>query len=338
MGLENGQYGVRAVYRLMLVIALLVAANVQAQQTLPQYRPPEIRENSETQAATRAIGSRITLLAPDHRGQVTDPALPLWWHATGRIEVLDVQLWQGKTLLWQQRLERVAPGLHRIALPRAAAQLKVGDDYVWRLRLAGEQGGAVAEVNSALRYIGPTGATDLAGLASQGIWYDAIDLVSKKIERNPKHVQLRRQRASLLRQVGLGSLAQEDELYMPLELRASLPARRFTSGESLWVTMSCAKPCYMRIIQVDAQGKRQQLVPNSLQQGSLLPPGELVRFPAPNSAVRLTVSPPFGREVLEVTAADKPFPYASQEAHSERGSNKLSTQYEQLRLEYETTP
>ncbi|WP_081412963.1 DUF4384 domain-containing protein [Chitinilyticum aquatile] len=337
MDLAIRQRCTSAVYRLMLAFALLTTGHAHAQQPLPSYHPPELTEDVETQALTRAIGAKLTLLAPDHRGLAADPSLPLWLHTTDRIQGLNVQLWQGRTLVWQQAQQGIGPGLHRIALPNEAVPVKTGASYLWRLQLAGEEGGAATEASAAVRYIGPTTATDVLSLATKGIWYDAIDRLSNNIEHSPKQVQLRSQRASLLRQVGLGGLAQEDERYIPLQLRASLPATRFGSGDELWVTLSCAKPCYARIVQIDSQGKRQQIFPNEIQQGSLLPPGELIRLPAANSAIRLTVSPPFGKEALEVSAADKPFPVTEKSPTPAR-FGLPSTQLEQLRLDYVTVP
>jgi len=43
----------------------------------------------------------------------------------------------------------------------------------------------------------------LAILASQGIWYDTVDLLSKMISKNPENEKLKEQRAALLKQVGL---------------------------------------------------------------------------------------------------------------------------------------
>jgi Flp pilus assembly protein TadD len=43
--------------------------------------------------------------------------------------------------------------------------------------------------------------------AEEGVWYDAIDALSRAIEKSPNDAALREQRAALLEQVGLQAAA-----------------------------------------------------------------------------------------------------------------------------------
>jgi hypothetical protein len=59
----------------------------------------------------------------------------------------------------------------------------------------------------------PAGAADAgaaASYAASGVWYDAVDALSQAIQRNPADRRLRRQRSSLLEQVGLKDAAEFD--------------------------------------------------------------------------------------------------------------------------------
>jgi hypothetical protein len=46
--------------------------------------------------------------------------------------------------------------------------------------------------------------------AEAGLWYDALSLLSERIEAAPTDADLRRQRAALLEQVGLRQAAEFD--------------------------------------------------------------------------------------------------------------------------------
>ena len=72
-------------------------------------------------------------------------------------------------------------------------------------------GGAIRRV-AAPQLEGVAEAERAHAYAGAGLWYDAFDQLSRWIAREPEAASLRRNRAALLEQVGLGELAQLDRV------------------------------------------------------------------------------------------------------------------------------
>ena len=111
----------------------------------------------------------------------------------------------------------LAAGFHALRLADHGVKLATGRNYEWIVSLpesdAGGSGGILRRVSNpaltaSLSQADPAGRLRL--LAEQGIWYDAFDLLSRSIARRPSDAELRRGRAELLDQVGLGEAAAWD--------------------------------------------------------------------------------------------------------------------------------
>lgn len=332
---------------LALLLALLLALHAAAHDALPHYQAPQDDSaDSARGVPVRAIGAQLTLLVPDHTGLTRLPRPTLWWFASAPIDAAEFSLWQGDTPILKQALHQLRAGLHGITLPDT--RLQPGTVYTWRVRVLGEQGGVTTEASGRIARQDIRTGDDVSALAAAGLWYDAIDRVSRQIERQPRNAQLRRQRAALLRQIGLHGVASADEAYLPLGLQARLPAAVFRAGEPLWLTLSCDKPCYLRITHLGADGQRLQLWPNALLQASLLPAGQTMRFPPPGAALSLLASPPFGKESFDIEAASSPFPLPQSQpltngffpaavAQPGEAAAQPASAYQLLRLRYQTT-
>ncbi|WP_375591873.1 DUF928 domain-containing protein [Chitiniphilus eburneus] len=295
--------------RILGAVALLLAVHAAAQNPLPEYRAPQDDGVvSERGVPSRAIGAQLTLLVPDHTGLTRLAQPTLWWFASGPIEEAELSLWQGDIPVLTKPLRRLRAGLHSITVQKGEAHLQPGTVYEWRMRVQGEHGGVATVASGRIARQETRVNDDVSALARAGLWYDAIDAISRQIDRQPRSQQLRRQRVALLRQIGLHSVAGEDEAYLPLGLQASLPATLFHAGDPVWLTLACDKPCYLRITHLGADNQRVQVWPNAILQANLLPAGQPMRFPLPGSAMVLRASSPFGRESFDIEAASAQFP------------------------------
>jgi Domain of Unknown Function (DUF928) len=117
----------------------------------------------------------------------------------------------------------LSKGIHALRLADHGVTLKPGVQYQWFVAVVSNPnqrsddvlaGGSIERVadSAALQArLGKTPQAQWAAVyAESGIWYDAIDTLSKRISADPKNRQLRAQRAALLDQVGLEDAAAYD--------------------------------------------------------------------------------------------------------------------------------
>jgi hypothetical protein len=115
------------------------------------------------------------------------------------------------------------PGVQQIRLAEYGVRLKPGIEYRWFVAVVPDPDNRSKDVlaGGLIHRIEPS--TDLAAQVAQirpdyevhayaeaGIWYDALAAISHMIEAAPNDPILRRQRASLLEQVGLSDIADYD--------------------------------------------------------------------------------------------------------------------------------
>jgi outer membrane biosynthesis protein TonB len=111
----------------------------------------------------------------------------------------------------------VRAGFHALRLRDHGARLTPGRNYEWLVATPDDaegSGGIVQRVAPDAQLAAELGAADPAArlrlLAESGIWLDALDLVSRSIAQRPTDAELRRARAGLLEQAGLGAAAAAD--------------------------------------------------------------------------------------------------------------------------------
>ena len=115
------------------------------------------------------------------------------------------------------------PGVQAISLEDRGVTLKPGVEYQWFVAVVGNSeqrsndviaGGTikrVAESDAVRAKLKETPVEKRAALyAGEGLWYDAIDELSREISAQPQNRALRESRASLLDQVGLTEVAASD--------------------------------------------------------------------------------------------------------------------------------
>ena len=180
-------------------------------------------------AATKSV--QLSVLAPSDTGLTTRDKPTIYWYVSETLQK-PVEL----TLINNESLEAaskpafevtlqppLARGVHAISLEQYGVVLKPGVEYQWFVALVGDAahrsndviaGGTikrVAETDSVRSRAKEASAASRPALyASAGIWYDAVDELSKQISAQPENRELRAQRAALLEQVGLTEAAAFD--------------------------------------------------------------------------------------------------------------------------------
>jgi hypothetical protein len=198
------------------------------------YKPP-MRGAPATRVGggTRSAGFtlRLNALAPVDTGYTVQEKPTIYWFASEKIDV-PVEL----TIISTESLEAaskpllditlkapVAKGMHALRLSEHGVALKPGVEYQWFVAavrnpdqrsndvLAGGTIKRVAESGALQSQLKRAGRAQLPAVyAEAGIWYDAIEQLSKQIDANRSNRKLREERAALLEQVGLREAAAYD--------------------------------------------------------------------------------------------------------------------------------
>lgn len=201
----------------------------------PNRGSPMARLGGATRSASSGALPRIEALVPEEPGWTLREDPVLYWYLS---KPTDVRI--DFVLLRLDPLEPVVeatlpapkqPGVQRIALADHGVKLSPGVAYQWLVKLVPDPadrsydrvvGGGLERVSA---------PTDLASalddpqtsrahaLAKDGIWYDAVDVLSTGIESDPGNRTLWNQRAALFEQVGLPELPLEQDAAPGLEPR-----------------------------------------------------------------------------------------------------------------------
>jgi len=206
---------------------------------MPVYMPPlRGAPGGRVGAGSRGIEyvTQLYVLAPDHVG-LTYQKQPLLYWFLSRLTTYPIQLTIIENRAIKPALEkRIAPpekpGLQCIRLSDHGVYLQKNVLYKWFVALVPDPehrskdilaGGVIKRIEypEALRE-----KLDKAGegrsphvYAEVGLWYDALAAISELIDASPNDKVLRKQRASLLEQVGLPEIGQ-------YEIEHSIPRGR----------------------------------------------------------------------------------------------------------------
>jgi len=196
---------------------------------LPIYRPPlRGAPGGRVGGGTRGIGDEfITLfvLAPNHVGLTVQGQPTLYWYLSKPtnlpIEVTIIEDQAIYPLLEKQIPVPIQPGINCIRLADYGVSLLPGESYRWFIAAipAADRrskdiiaAGFIERIEIPGALYGKLSQSDRRTLpnlyAESGIWYDTITAISELIETNPNDMNLRKQRAALLEQVGLSEVAQ----------------------------------------------------------------------------------------------------------------------------------
>jgi len=195
-----------------------------ASQAMPSYRPPmRGAPASRLGGAHRgAEGDDWTLLvlAPEHTGQTTAAQPTLYWYTSKDVEQpVEITLIARGAIdpLLEHTLKGpVSAGVQRLALADLGVSLKPGTEYQWFVSVimdptqrsqdytAGAAIQRVAADQETQARLQNAPAEELAFIYAQaGLWFDAIDSLSQRINSSPTDAVARQQRQALVQQVGL---------------------------------------------------------------------------------------------------------------------------------------
>lgn len=190
----------------------------------PNHGAPKTRVGGATRRAVKAGLPEISALVPEEAGLTIEEQPVLYWHlskeTSSRVEVTVIDDSSVDPLLETTLEGPLEAGVRRIRLADHRLHLEPGVTYQWFVVLVPNPnrrssykiaGGGIERVDPSdeLRAeLAAAGATRVPFvLARAGIWYDALDALSRRIEASPGDVALRSQRAALFEQVGLHEVA-----------------------------------------------------------------------------------------------------------------------------------
>jgi hypothetical protein len=219
----------------LLSTTVLAQADSQKQSADEQatYKPP-LRGAPLTRigGGTRSFGSAlaVNVLAPSDTGYTLQEKPTIYWFASQPIDkpveltITSTESLQdaAKPLLEITLQPPLAKGIHAFRLADHGVALKPGVEYQWFVAVVHNPaqrsndvlaGGTIKRVtdNPVQAQLKQASQAQLPALyADAGIWYDAIDQLSRQISANQSDRQLRARRAALLDQVGLREAAAFD--------------------------------------------------------------------------------------------------------------------------------
>jgi hypothetical protein len=193
----------------------------------PLRGAPATRVGGGTRGAAEATFA-LSVLAPDHTGYTVREKPTIYWYVSKAITTSPVELTvtapdEIEPLLELILKPPVKEGIHALRLADHGVALKPEVEYEWFVTvvtnpderskdiLAGGSIQRVATSESVRTKLDEVGeAMWPAVYAQSGLWYDAVDEISRLIYANPADGGLREQRASLLAQAGLAQAAAYD--------------------------------------------------------------------------------------------------------------------------------
>jgi len=197
----------------------------------PVYQPPQRgTPGGRVGGSSRGIEDKLpmlSVLAPDHTGLTVQEQPSLYWYlsktTTHPFEVTIIEDRAIQPLLETRISTPIEPGVQRVRLADHGMRLSPGVPYRWFVALVVDPdnrsrdvlaGGTIERIappealRAKLARAGKTLAPSI--YAEAGLWYDALAAISELIDAAPNTPGLRQQRTSLLKQVGLSEVAEQD--------------------------------------------------------------------------------------------------------------------------------
>ncbi len=197
---------------------------------VPLRGAPATRVGGGTRSAG-ASAMTLKVLAPIETGYTVQARPTIYWYVsetiTNPVEITITgtgSLEEAAVPLLEITLQApIKQGIHALRLEEHEMSLKPDVEYQWFVAvvknpdqrsddlIAGGSIKRVAATQDVQVKLNESGQAMRAAIyAESGIWYDAIDQLSKQIVSNPANRDLHEQRAALLEQVGLGAAAAYD--------------------------------------------------------------------------------------------------------------------------------
>jgi len=192
----------------------------------PLRGAPATRVGGATRSG-QATSMTLSVLAPDHTGYTVQDKPTIYWYVskaiTSPVELTVTAPEAIEPLLELTLTPPIKEGIHALRLTDHGIALKPEVEYQWFVAvvtnpderskdiLAGGSIQRVAASESVRTKLNEVGEIMWPAVyAESGLWYDAVDEISKLIEANPADGGLWAQRASLLTQAGLTQAAAYD--------------------------------------------------------------------------------------------------------------------------------
>jgi len=219
----------------MAVLAALLSPvrMCRGQGSTPAASPPHRLIFHPPVASDGALGERVgggargaggtdaslVAIVPDQVALTTQEQPSLFWfqsrQARAQLELTLIEPGKPQPLL-ALGSQSTKPGIHRIRLSNHGVKLTPNVAYKWTVSLVPNPASRSLDVvaTGMVKRIEPTKelTQELAGAtaaerpaiyAQAGIWYDALEAISDEIDKHPDDSSLRKERADLLKQVGL---------------------------------------------------------------------------------------------------------------------------------------
>jgi hypothetical protein len=173
----------------------------------------------------------LEAVVPDRVGLTLEASPSLYWYArrdiAERVDLTVVDAGSARPVLETTLEGPFGKGLQRVDLARYGVTLEPGVQYQWFVALVRDPerrskdsvaGGGIERVATSPELearLAAAGERDAyRTLAESGIWYDAVDRLSRRIEAD-EAATLREERAALLSQVGLDEMASLERASVP---------------------------------------------------------------------------------------------------------------------------
>ena len=197
---------------------------------VPTYQPPlRGAPGGRIGGGTRGSGREVfvlTVLAPDHTALTVSEQPSLYWYISSptslSIELTVMDLRTTQPVLETKLAGPVTPGVHRIRLADHGVRLEPGVPYRWFIAIVPDSNRRSRDIlaGAAIERVAPPQGLpaklaqarkeETASLyAEAGVWYDALASISEQIDSAPNDAVLRKQRATLLAQVGLPPVGED---------------------------------------------------------------------------------------------------------------------------------
>ena len=193
----------------------------------PFLGAPKTRIGAATRQPFLTDAPEIYALVPRETGLTIEEQPILHWYLSkptnAPMKATLIEVRSRERLLDATTEGPFAEGVHALRLADFGVHLRLGMTYQWSVAYsAGSKwkssdfiaGGGIErvepseELRSALAAASPARIPFI--LAEAGIWYEAITKLSTRIDAFPRDAELRYQRAALLQQVGLETLARQE--------------------------------------------------------------------------------------------------------------------------------
>ena len=217
----------------LVAVSFMAAGSVAAdeEQQLPSYREPQhTTPRARVGGTLRAADGEdpaVAALVPDHVGITVKQHPVLNWFlskpTTLPIKFTLIDERAIRALVEKPITSPVKAGVQAIRFNEIDFELEPNIQYRWYISLIKDAdspsrdivtGGMIERClfSECLLLDAPTTCSREAVMATaaKGFWYDAMACLCELIESNPTDTHLRRQRAALLRQVGLHEVAEWD--------------------------------------------------------------------------------------------------------------------------------